>query len=154
MDFEDITRAALAARSFSHALDGERIAVSLLLPTPHEAEVAAVRHRLGPDGRPDGAAAVRTVRQLLEQAIVGWQGVTVRDLLPADAPAEPDQAGQAVPWAPALVPLLLDAQPAWQMELHRHLFERIEQRNAARDTAAKNSSSASSGRSPAPRRRR
>lgn len=153
MDLEDIVARARAARSFTHPLEGGRITISLLLPTPHDAEVVAVRNRLAPDGTPDGAALVRSTRQLLEQSIVGWEGVTVRDIMPPGMAVEPEEASAAAVHAPVTVAMLLDAQPKWQLALSDALYGRMAERNKARDTAAKNSNGASPGKSPARRRR-
>ena len=140
MDIEDIRRAVDRARQFTDTVADSRVAVTLRVPTPHEAEVAAVRHLHTPEGRRNGAALVQTQRELLEQALVGWSGLRPADLLPPEALEDltPEQRGEPLAYSAALVPLLLDAQPAWASQWWGRLLVRIEARNRARDTAAKN----------------
>jgi hypothetical protein len=131
MDLEDLQRAARAAREFTHT--EAHVTFTLLVPTPHEAEVAAMRNSFVAVGRPDHASLVRTQRALVEQAVTGWQGLTVGDVL-----AESPQAADSLPFEPGATGLVLDAQPGWALALWEQLLQRIEARNALRSTAAKN----------------
>jgi hypothetical protein len=107
-----------------------RRSVTLRVPTEHQVKLAGLR--CGIAGREDPAALALLERALLQGAIVGWSNLLQCDLVPS-ASAEP------MPWAEDLVPVLLDAQPDWWREPTEGLFERLAQRNAQRDAAAKNS---------------
>lgn len=148
MDALEIQERVLRAREFRHPVANGRVTATLRVPTPHEAEVAAVSFA----GTRQGF--VQAQRLVLEQALVGWSGVTTADLLPPGARegVSLEELQAAVPYHAALVPVLLDAEPKWAREWWAKLLERIEARNKARDTAAKNSASASSGKGPKRRR--
>jgi hypothetical protein len=130
-DIERLIAAARAAREFTHALSGGAV-LTLRVPTAHELELLLAEAR--PQGA-DAAGAVRAWRRVLEQAIVGWQGVVEADLVPTAA-VEP---APAVAFNAALVPLLLDAlPPGGEVEIRNALLARIEARSARAEAAAKN----------------
>jgi hypothetical protein len=126
-DVERLVAAATKAREFTHALAPGK-SVIVRLPTPHELELAGATRITG------NAGAVLFFRSLLEQCIVGWSGVVEADLVPGD-PAEP---APDVPFAPALVPLLLDTNPAEAVALREALLDRLAQRAARAEAARKN----------------
>jgi len=134
MDLADLKRYATAAREFSVAVgaaDAPRH-ITLRLPTQHEVVLAA--RRSGLHGVVDDAAAhVVLQRTLLLCAMVAWSGVVVGDVLP-----EHPQASDALECSADAAALLLDAQPAWEQELGYALMERMAERKALKDTAAKN----------------
>lgn len=138
MELDDIRRHALAAREFQRVI--EHATFTLRLSTRFEVTVAARRSgaRLaGVGGEPEQADPAHLLileRLLLEQAVVRWSGLRLRDVLPEhDTSADDD-----LPHSAAAVPLLLDAQPDWARELGIALFDRMAQRREAQDTAAKN----------------
>lgn len=140
MELEDIRRQAMAAREFEKVVDHGSF--WLRLPTRYEVTLAA--RRAG--GNEDPASLLILERALVELAIVRWSGVNIKDVLPDEAQDEP------LPHSPDAVRILLDAKPDWATELGVALFDRMAQRKEERDTAAKNSSSASTGRNPKARR--
>jgi hypothetical protein len=130
MDLDDIRRNALAARQFT--VQAGACSFTLQVPTRHEASVAYTRvgHH---GGDPDSAAMVRWQRAILVPAVVGWSGVLLSHVLP-------DEPGgtEPLPWEPAAVELVLDAQPEWDDRLTRALVDHLSKRRALEDTAAKN----------------
>lgn len=144
MDKHDIMRKARAARQFSVEV-APGVSITLQLPTRQEVAVAAARagvHRAGDET----AGLVVMQRALLVDAVVGWsQGVLLCHLLP-------DEDAQPLPFERDLVPLLLDAQPAWEDALVRRFADERRARTEAMEAAAKNWPSASNGSEPAPMR--
>ena len=103
MDALDRIKAdALAAREFTQTA-GE-CSLTLRAPTRREVrECAHQRRLLGNDA--DALVLPLLKHYLLERAIVGWQGVRVRDLVPGSADAAP------VPWSADAASLYLDSNP-------------------------------------------
>lgn len=126
MDISAIKERARAARSITvHC--GPR-AYALLLPTPHQMEVAVASRGEGEAG------VVQFLRRQVEAAIVNWQGVT----LAAFDPASGDSGEECIPFAAELVADLLDAQPEDEAALRETLITRLAERRARVEAAAKN----------------
>jgi hypothetical protein len=137
MELEDLKRLALAARQFDVTVGPEDAPryISLRLPTQHEVVLATRRaglHRMADDM----AAHVVLQRALLVSSVIAWSRVTVGDVLPGSA-----QADELLVYEAGAVELLLDAKPDWEEELGAELLNRLVQRRAVQDTAAKNSGS-------------
>lgn len=125
--------AALKAREFAHAI-GER---SYTLRVPTRREVRECVHARGLMRGGSDAMMLPLLRHyLLLQAIVGWTGVRENDVVPGADPAP-------LPCTPRAVALLLDAQPDEAEALGAVLMDRADQREAAAEVDAKNSSPAS-----------
>lgn len=137
MELEDLKRHALAARQFDVTVgpeDAPRF-ISLRLPTQHEVVLATRRaglHRMADDM----AAHVVLQRALLVSSVIAWSRVTVGDVLPGS-----EQAAELLVFESGAVELLLDAKPDWEEVLGAELLNRLAQRRAVQDTAAKNSGS-------------
>jgi hypothetical protein len=128
-DIEQIKARALAARQFEVQC-GQRD-YRLQIPTQHELELAAARKAAGEAG------LVEFFRQQLERAIVGWYHVRESDF--TGEPALDDGESPAfVDYRPELVPWLLDAQPADAEQLRAALVEKLAERRARTEAAAKN----------------
>jgi hypothetical protein len=141
MDLEDIARRQRAAREFTHPVGGAQFTLRIL--TAHERRCELMRLVELPPPSADGAPAPRELtgaqlelltRRVTERSIVGWDGVTVAHLLPADPAAPAD----AVPWSEQAVPLLLDAQPDWERALRAAIAQRSVPRADAEEADAKN----------------
>ena len=130
MDLATLQQRALAAREVAHTLGD--VAYRLRLPTGHEVLLAA--HRTGVVGQATGAAYLVLMRSVLEQAIIGWQGLRVRHVLPADG----SDADAPLPYEAGAVATVLDARPADAQALADVLAERMAQRAAALEADAKN----------------
>lgn len=128
MDLATLQQRALAAREITHTL-GE-IEYRLRLPTGHEVLLAA--HRTGVVGQATGAAYLVLMRAVLEGALIGWQGLRVRHVLPADGDNAP------LPYEPGAVATVLDARPVDAQALGDVLAERMAQRAAALEADRKN----------------
>jgi len=128
MDLATLQQRALAAREITHTL-GE-IEYRLRLPTAHEALLAA--HRTGVVGQPAGTAYLVLMRSVLEAAVIGWQGLRVRHVLPDSGDDTP------LAYEAGAVPTVLDARPADAQALADVLAERMAQRAAALEADAKN----------------
>lgn len=139
MDLAEIARRQREAREFTHAVDG--CSFTLRLATAHErrcAIMAMVQMPATADAEPRPLTAEeveKLTRRLSEQAVVGWQGVTLRHLLPDVDPAAADEP---VPWSAAAVALLLDAQPDWERALRAAYAARNAPRQQAEEADAKN----------------
>jgi hypothetical protein len=134
MDLADLKRLATAAREFSvqvGAADAPRH-ITLRVPTQHELVVSARRSGIE-SIESDRAAMLVMTRALVLQAMVGFSGVVVGDVLP-DHP----QAADALPCEPGAAELVLDAQPEWAKTLSDALMERLALRREQKDTAQKN----------------
>lgn len=127
VDWSAIRMRARAAREFRVTV--ESACITLLTPTAHETEMAAMESDVPHKPK---AAMVAFKRLMLERAIVGWAGVTLAHLL-ADGSDDP------APFEASAIPMLLDARPAWAKTMWDELLGRIEQRNQATQAAAKNS---------------
>ena len=114
---------AAAARTITVELAPARY--QLMVPSRHAAHVAWLR------AGSDRAAALVAERALLEQALIGWDGVTA-GMLVGDADAAP------VPWHPRAVALLLDAQPELERELSARLDAAYTERLRRVEAAEKN----------------
>lgn len=128
-ELDYIARKARAAREFEHEVAPAKF--NLRVPTKLESSIAFA-DALGDRRRRDSAVSLRFHRALLVLAVVGWSGVTVRHVLPTHATDE------AFDFEPGAVEVLFDAQPEWEGELLQALLDRISQRQAAEETAAKN----------------
>ncbi len=104
------------------------------LPSDHVWRVALESNRDG-QGRVIEAQAFRTI---LNTALVGWEGVTTRDLKP-DAEAAP------LPFSPEARELLLDNRQDIADALTIQIGVKLGERRQAREAAQKNSSPASNG---------
>lgn len=131
MDLATLQQRALAAREVAHTLGD--VVYRLRLPTGHEVLLAA--HRTGVVGQATGAAYLVLMRSVLEQAVIGWQGLRVRHVLPADGGSDADAP---LPYEPGAVATVLDARPADAQALADVLAERMAQRAAALEADAKN----------------
>lgn len=130
MDWADVARRANAARELSHAIDGRSF--RLRLPTQEQVRILVLQHGTpGTASDAELAEWLRFGRELLEAALVGWDGVTLADILEG-ADADP------VEWDAAGVPLLLDAQPDWSTELQRVVNEAMVARRERIEAARKN----------------
>lgn len=129
MDLQTLREKALAAREIAHTVGD--ITYRLRLPTPHEVLLAA--HRTGVVGQPAGAAYMVLMRSVLESAVIGWQGLCVRHVLPGDA-----DGATPLAWEPGAVALVLDSRPADAKSLADALSDQMAQRAAALEAAAKN----------------
>jgi hypothetical protein len=128
-DVERLVAAATRAREFTHALAGHQVKqIVLRVPTPHELELATAARAEG------DAGAVQFFRALLEQCIVGWSNIVEADLVPGT----PDEPAPPLPFDRALVPLLLDAQPAEAVAMRDALLEKLAQRAGRAEAARKN----------------
>ncbi len=129
MDLADIQRQALAARELpAPAQAAGRVTATLRVPTRHEVQLVLRRCR----AHDDSAATLVVERALLEQALVAWAGVQVRDVLPG----HPND--DAMPHEPGAVSLLLDAQPDWAQAWGSALFARMSQASQIQEAAEKN----------------
>lgn len=125
--------AALKAREFTHAI-GER-SYTLRVPTLREVRECVHARGLG-RGAVDAMVLPLLRHYLLLQCLVGWTGVRERDVLPGGESAP-------LPWSPRAVALLLDQLPDEADALGKLLMERADERAAATEADAKNSSPAS-----------
>lgn len=140
MDKHDIRRKALAAREVSEEV-APGVVITLRLPTRQEVAVAAARSGVHGGGTGAEAGLVLMQRELLQAAIVAWgQGVKLSHLLPAEA-------DDALAFDAELVPLLLDAQPAWEDKLRNRFVTERMARLARLEDAEKNLRSALPGNS-------
>lgn len=140
MDLSQIQREAEAAREFDHPCADGAVVFSLRLPTRSQTKVAAMRANARPK---DPGAIALLERELLVGAVIGWRGPIIGHVLPGSP-----ERGLPFAWSADAVPTLLDAQPDWADALGLELFRRMAQRNAVRDTAEKNSPTASPGSDP------
>lgn len=134
MDLATLQAAALAAREIEHpiTLPAGDVVIKLRLPTDQDVRVAAWRTGIGrADG--DRAALLVLQRGLVEQALIGWQGVRVAHIVPNHA-----EASAPLPWEAGAVPLFLDAQPVAQAGLGDVLNQRLAARNELIQDEAKN----------------
>lgn len=127
MDIQTIKRRSMAARESTLLVNGRSF--TLRLPTTFELTLLAQRASLSKD---EPAASFVLLRRALEQAVVGWDGVRVADLLPDSDDATP------LAFDAEAVPLLLDAQPDVADALTAELASKIAARAARMDTAEKN----------------
>lgn len=129
IDLADIRRDQVAAREFAHTVGA--VAYTLRTPTAFEVDCAAG----DAGGLSRAGGMVRAQRAIIEQSIVGWQGLTVAMLLPAGHKRASDEA---VPWSADAVPLLLDAQPDLVDELWPLVSARLVKRGQDIEAARKN----------------
>ncbi len=123
MEKDAIKAAVLKARTFKHEIQGRNF--TIVLPTDHELQVAYLKA----GGTQDISAWTVMTRRLLEDAIQGWSNVSVSDLAGDD-----DKAAE---FHVELVPLLLDAQSDWTVELSNELTTRIAMKREGVETAKK-----------------
>lgn len=123
----DIIAKARALRAFTVDM-GEGRVLHCVLPTHYDLEMAYARASAEPAATARMSAAYR---QIMEQALTGWQGVQLRDLIGGEST-------EAVEWSAALVPVLLDARPPWAARLRQEIDARIVARAEAEDAARKN----------------
>jgi hypothetical protein len=130
MDALDRIKAdALAAREFTQTA-GECV-LTLRAPTRREVRECAHQRRLLSNDA-DALVLPLLKHYLLERAIVGWQGVRVRDLVPGSADAAP------VPWSADAASLYLDANPEHADEMGTELLARVRVRGDQIEDDAKN----------------
>lgn len=126
MELADIKRKALAARQFS--VEVAPATFTLTIPTKLESSVAYME-AAGTKGR---SSMLRLQRALVVLAVTGWAGVQIKHVLP-------DYSGDdSFAFEEGATETLLDAQPAWEEKLTTALLDKIAERKAAEDTAAKN----------------
>jgi hypothetical protein len=137
-DIAELKARIAAAKQFTVTVgpaDAPRT-IQLQEPDDHQVKLAGIRSGLR--GGKDPAAELLFERALLLEAITGWSGVTAADLLRGF----PDQAAKAgdkpLDFEADGVEMLLDAQREWGNELWSALVDRMAQRSAAREPAAKN----------------
>lgn len=133
MDAAEIALRVEASRLFEHAV-GSSLTFRLRLPTDLDFRIAASR-AIGPDGEVNFATATHHV---LTAALKGWEGPLVRDLLPDVAQAE---GNLPLPFDPATVGAYL----ATHLDVEDALIAEIHRRRDERESARKNSQSASPG---------
>ena len=137
-----------AAREFEHTIEHEHGTATfhIRLPTPGEQRLLA-----GPffEGNriPDGKLAAFN-RALAEAVVVGWNGVTSRDLLP-DLPEGSDAP---LGFSQTALRLVLDNRTDWQDELLQVAVAEKRRREEALEADRKNSPSGSSGKVTSARR--
>ena len=141
MDLAEIQRRAQAARESTIEIDGATF--TMRLPTPLETRVACVQA----GGVVQSEQVLRAERIMLCGAIVGWSGVPLSWVL-HDA-----ETGEFYEYSPEAVGLLLDQRAALAIVLGDQMSLRMHEWNERQGTAAKNSSTASSGKKPHSRRR-
>ena len=133
MDIEELKRAAKAARTITHEIEGRKF--SLLAPTAHELRIEYLRAGGGSkseSGAPvDRAAYAVCERMLLERALVDWQSVTVTDVLF-------NGDGEYVAFDATLIPVLLDAHPEWASALSDAMTAKMSERRTESESARKN----------------
>lgn len=129
MDLHELQSRAQRAREFTKTVDGRTF--TLRIPTRDESLVAA--RRLGGSLGDNLAGLLLLQRALLKDAIVGWQGLVIGDVLKS-AP----EAAEPLPFEAGAVPLVLDANPEWADQLSRELAERAAARNQRIEAEAKN----------------
>jgi hypothetical protein len=128
MELADIKRNALAARQFS--VEVASATFTLTIPTKMQSSICYTE--AATKGKFDRVAMIRFQRSLMLTAVSGWSGVLLRHALPGhegDEPFDFDADG---------VELLMDAQPDWEETLTAKLLDKIAERKAKEDTAAKN----------------
>lgn len=133
MDLQALQQRAQAARELTHTIGP--IAYRLRIPTQHEVLLAAQRCG-ATQARADGASLLIMQRAVLEQAVIGWEGVRVRHVLPEDH-AE-GQGDNPLAWEPGAVSLLLDARPKDAQALADLVTQRMAERAQAAEVDAKN----------------
>lgn len=131
MSPEKIEAALEASRRFE--LEAAGATFSVRLPSEYAWNVALQSHN-GADGKPVQAECLR---EIVESAITGWEGVTLRFLIP-DAPDEP------LPFD-GNVRRLLEHNQDIVNSLAVQLSARLNERRQAREDARKNSERASTG---------
>jgi len=129
MDLAELKAQAEAARTVQLSAGGHTFSVRL--PTAHESLLSA--RRVGLNGNADRAGLLLLQHDLLQQAITGWQGPRVGDVLPGHA-----EAASPLIWAPGVPALLLDAAPHWAETLADQFTAAIASRRAALEADAKN----------------
>lgn len=132
MDFSDFKARLARAREFEVEAGG--IKFRLRMP-PEHAWRLALEDSKGPEGR---FRQQRVSRSLLEQALIGWEGLLAKHLLPGEG-------DEVVPFSAEAVPVLLDERPDIADQLVLSLTKRMNERRAELEAARKNSRSASSG---------
>ena len=129
----DLRRAFEAAREFTLYVGPEhanpRRSVTLRTPTEHQVRLAALRSRAGALGSSEVLHA-QLERDLLEHCICNWAGMQAADIV--------EGQGGDLPFAPAVVPLLLDAQPGWFTVPAAELLRRLADRQERAEAGAKN----------------
>lgn len=119
IDFAEIVELSKRAREFKHQCEG-RI-YTLRTPTDHETQVILMRHQT------DGASKILIARDLVELAIVSWQGVTLADVLDGQPPAD-------LPYKKEMVSLLLDKHPEDYASLISVVFGKMNEGQAELET--------------------
>lgn len=125
MDLVTLQAQIRAARQIFVEHDGARFALEL--PTEHTWRTVAETHRDG-DGR---VLHTRAARAVLQEAIIGWEGLTAQHLF-AEAPADP------LPFSAAARSELLDARQDIADELIAAVGAKLAARREKRETARKN----------------
>jgi hypothetical protein len=129
MDLADLKRRAEQAREYEQRVGGRWF--RLRLPSRYETATAFLAA-----GREHGPA----LHAMLCRAIVAWEGVHVRDILPS-AP----EADEPLPCTPETIPLYLDEDIGTLAELAAEFRRRTNERAEALEASAKKSPSTSPG---------
>lgn len=125
MDFNLFKTQLESARQVEVVIDERKFRIRL--PADHVWRVALESNR-DTEGRVIEAQAFRVI---LNTALIGWEGVTTRDLMP-DAACEP------LPFSPEARALLLDNRQDIADVLTVHIGAKLRERREAREAAQKN----------------
>lgn len=131
-----IKAAVQKQRTFKHDIEGRGF--TLVLPTPHERQVAYLQAGGYDESKSSLAAYTMSVRNLLETAITDWVNVMVDDIAG-------NGDNTVATFDRELVPLLLDAKTEWTAELSTELTARIVVQKANVKSAKKKSLTTSDG---------
>lgn len=133
MDLAEIARRYYAALEIEHRIGARTF--RLRMPTRHERRklIAVAAPAVIDQGRePTAAEKLEIAQELLSRALIGWEGVTVRDVLGTEAADDP------LPWSVEAVALLLAARDDWAAELQAALTDAMQRRNAPIEADEKN----------------
>lgn len=131
MDLDQIRRQAQAARQFELAF-GPAV-FCLEAPTKLQSSVCYMEATGGKGS--SAAGMLRFQHALALLCITGWRGVTVGHVLPG---LDAQEASAPFAFEPGAAEVLLDAQPNWADAIMSALMDKVAQRVAVEDTAAKN----------------
>jgi len=125
MDLDSLAARLAAARQMEAKVDGATF--KLEVPSEHAWRVTYEEHR----NTAGDLLYARASRAILDKALIGWDGVTAKHLLP-DAPEE------AIAFSPAARSMLLDARTDIADELKIALIDKANSAREAREAARKN----------------
>lgn len=131
MDLDQIKRQAQAARQFELAVGP--VVFCLEAPTKLESSVCYMEATGGKGA--SAAGMLRFQHALAQLCITGWRGVVVGHMLPG---LDAQEASAPFAFEPGAAEVLLEAQPEWASAVVNALMDKVAQRVAVEDTAAKN----------------